>query len=67
MPYTIADFRRDYVKEHLRDLTPEERLEGLAPEERLKGLSAEEIERYLKELKARRSPRRRSSSPKERP
>ena len=65
MPYTMADFRRDYVKEHLKDLTPEERLEGLPPEERLKGLSAEEIERYLKRLKAKRSDRRRSSSPEE--
>jgi hypothetical protein len=61
MPYTMADFRRDFVKELLKDLTPEERLEGLPaeeilkalpPEERLKGLPAEEIERYLKRLKA---------------
>ena len=42
MPYTMADFRRDYVKEHLKDLTPEERLEGLPPEERVKGLPPEE-------------------------
>jgi hypothetical protein len=45
MPYTMADFRRDYVKEHLKDLTPEERLEGLSPEERreaLKSLPPEE-------------------------
>jgi hypothetical protein len=41
MPYTIEDFRRDYVKEHLKDLTPEERLEGLSPEKRLEGLSPE--------------------------
>jgi hypothetical protein len=52
MPYTMADFRREYVKEHLKDLTPEERLEGLPPEERLKGLSAEQIEQYLKRLRA---------------
>ena len=61
MPYTMADFRREYVKEHLKDLTPEEILEGmpaekllgaLPPEERLKGISAEEIERYLKRLRA---------------
>jgi hypothetical protein len=67
MSYTMADFRRDYVKEHLKDLTPEERLEGLPPEERLKGLSAEEIERYLKRLKAKRSTRRRRSSSDENP
>jgi hypothetical protein len=51
MSYTMADFRRDYVKEHLKFLTPEERLEGLSageilqavpPEERLKGLPPEE-------------------------
>jgi hypothetical protein len=42
VPYTMADFRRDYVKEHLKDLTPEERLEGLPPEERIKGLPTEE-------------------------
>jgi hypothetical protein len=29
MPYTMEDFRRDYVKEHLKDLTPEEILAAL--------------------------------------
>jgi hypothetical protein len=43
MPYTMEDFRREYVKEHLKDLTPEERLEGLP---------AEDIERYLGHLRA---------------
>jgi hypothetical protein len=43
MPYTMEDFRRDYVKEHLKDLTPEERLQGLSPEERLEGLSSEQL------------------------
>ena len=38
MPYTMQDFRRDYVKEHLKDLTVEERLHGVP---------AEEIEKYL--------------------
>jgi hypothetical protein len=42
MPYTMQDFRRDYVKEHLKDLTPDERLEGLSPDERLEGLSPDE-------------------------
>lgn len=51
MPYTMADFRRDYVKEHLSDLTVEERLAGLSAqelaarlpvEERLAGLSPEQ-------------------------
>jgi len=64
MPYTMEDFRRDYVKEHFMDLTPEERREALkklSPEERLEGLSAEEIESFLKKIKAEGSsrPRRR--------
>jgi hypothetical protein len=42
MTYTMEDFRRDYVKEHLKDLTPDERLEGLSPDERLEGLSPDE-------------------------
>jgi hypothetical protein len=42
MPYTIEDFRKDFAKAHLKDLTPEERLEGLTPEERLEGLTPEE-------------------------
>ena len=51
MPYTMEDFRRDYLKEHLKDLTPDERLEGLSPDERLEGLSPEYIEKYLKRLR----------------
>src|SRR5205085_8952059 len=60
MPYTMQDFRHDFAKEHLKDLTPQERLEGLSaderleglpPDERLKGLSAEDIEKYLKRLR----------------
>ena len=56
MPYTMQDFRRDYVKEHLKDLTFEELLQGLPlekwlrdlpPEERLRGLSPEERLRGL--------------------
>ncbi len=72
MPYTMADFRREYVKEHLKDLTPEEWLESLPAEEILKALppekilealSAEEIERYLRRLKAKTSSGENSSSP----
>jgi hypothetical protein len=51
VPYTMQDFRRDYVKEHLKDLTPEERLAGLSPEERLAGLSPEDIAALLKRFK----------------
>ncbi len=60
MPYTMEQFRKEYVKAHLGDLDPEEilsrfkpneRLKGLKPDERLKGLKPEEIEAYLKKLK----------------
>jgi hypothetical protein len=43
MPYTMADFVKDFIKEHLKDLTPEERVAGLSLEERFAGLSPEEI------------------------
>jgi hypothetical protein len=60
MPYTMEQFRKEYIKAHLGDLDPEEilsrfnpdeRLKGLKPDERLKGLKPEEIETYLKKLK----------------
>jgi len=69
MPYTWADFDRDYIKEHFPQLPAEERreilqslppgkrrevLESLPPEERLAGLSVEQIRQYLEQLTARR-------------
>ena len=48
MPYTMEQFRKDYMKAHLPELnpdevlsmfTPEDRLKGLAPKDRLKGLA----------------------------
>jgi hypothetical protein len=54
MSYTMEDYKRDYIKEHLARLTPqereeilralpaEERLAGLPPEERLAGMPLEE-------------------------
>jgi hypothetical protein len=59
MAYTMEDFRRDFTKEYLKDLTPEERLAGLSPEEVLRALSPEEIERVLQKMKAERSPSQR--------
>jgi 2-hydroxychromene-2-carboxylate isomerase len=47
MPYTMADFRRDYVREHLKDLTPEEIRTAVPPEEYLQGLSPEQIRTAL--------------------
>jgi hypothetical protein len=52
MPYTMEDFRRNYAKQHLKDLTPEERLGGLTAEELLKGLSPEQIQQLLQRLQA---------------
>jgi hypothetical protein len=57
MSYTMEDFKRDYVKQHFAQLTPEEReevLQALPPEERLAGLSAEQIQQYLDRLSAER-------------
>ena len=60
MPYTMDDFNRDFTRDHLhllrpeellKDLPTEERLKGLPPEERLKGLSPEIIETYLSQLR----------------
>ncbi|MGH7168859.1 MAG: hypothetical protein ACRELG_01090, partial [Gemmataceae bacterium] len=46
MTYTMADFQRDYIKEHFPRLTPEQQdyvLQSLPPERRLSGLSTEQI------------------------
>jgi hypothetical protein len=42
MPYTMADFERDFTRKYLHLLSPEERLEGLPPEEILKRLPPKE-------------------------
>lgn len=47
MPYTVEDFRRDYLKEHLSQLSAKERLAGLSAEEIVKFLPPEEILRRL--------------------
>jgi hypothetical protein len=44
----------------LAGLTPEARLAGLPPEARLAGLTPEQIQKYLDELKTRKSPTRKS-------
>ena len=53
MPYTMEQFRKDYIKAHLTELDPEDRLRGLKAEERLRGLKIEEVESYLKKLRNR--------------
>jgi hypothetical protein len=65
--YTMEDFNRQYVKERLARLTPQEMkevlqalppeelaqiLEAFPVEERLAGLSAEQIRQYLDQLNA---------------
>ena len=67
MPYTMQEFRRDYVKEHLKELTPEERMAGLSPAQRMAGLTPRQIRQYLDRLTAERpattrKPRRKKSS-----
>jgi hypothetical protein len=55
MSYTMEDFKRDYLKEHLEKLPPDERrevLQSLPLEERLAGLSEEQIQHYLEQLRA---------------
>ena len=39
MSYTMQDFQRDYVKNHLGVLSPDEVLDRFSPDDRLKGLS----------------------------
>jgi hypothetical protein len=57
MPYTLEDFKRDYIREGLQkmtadeiaeQLTLEQRLTGLLPEQLLAALSDQQIEAYLK-------------------
>ena len=42
MSYTMDDFRKDYVKEHLKDLTPQELREGLSSDQ-LEALISEKL------------------------
>ena len=55
MSYTMEDVKRDYVKEHFAQLTPEERkqaLNALPLEERLADLPPEQIRQHLEQLTA---------------
>ncbi|MGH8559730.1 MAG: calcium-binding protein [Methylococcales bacterium] len=42
MAYTVEDFQKDYVREHLDLLSPDDRLQGLSPDDRLQGLSPDD-------------------------
>jgi hypothetical protein len=48
MAYTFEDFKREWTRQKLAEMTPEERLRGLPPEERLRGLSPEDLVRGLR-------------------
>jgi hypothetical protein len=55
VPFTMEDFKHQYVKEHFPQLTPKEQVElmqALPPEKRLAGLSTEQIREYLDRLSA---------------
>ena len=43
MAYTMEDFQKDYVRDHLGVLPIDDRLKGLSTDDRLKGLSTDEI------------------------
>ena len=49
MSYEVEDFCRDYTRDHIHLLSPDERLQGLSLDERLKGLSSDQIQAYLKQ------------------
>jgi hypothetical protein len=51
MPYTMQDFIKDFVRDHLDHLSTEERLAGLKPEQLLAALPPERIEAYLRRLR----------------
>ncbi len=65
MPYTMEDFRLDFIQEHftpeqrVQGLSPDDRLRGLSPDDRLRGLSPAEIDAYLRRRKQRPTPHRR--------
>jgi hypothetical protein len=48
MRYTMGDFKRDFTRDHVHEVTAEERVHGLSPEECLAALPSDEVEAYLK-------------------
>lgn len=53
MPFTMEDFRRQFVKEHFPQLSDEEQeevLQRLPPEKRLAGLTEDQIRQHLDRL-----------------
>jgi len=55
MPYTMQDFKREYMKEELPQLPEEEQLDVLASvsvKTRLTGISEEQLQKQLEELRS---------------
>jgi hypothetical protein len=50
MPYTMEDFTRDFVSEHIHVLSADEVLNRYSPEKRLEGLSPEILRAFLEQL-----------------
>lgn len=47
MAYTMEDFKKDYVKENLGVLSPDDVLQRFSSDEVLNKFSVEEIQQYL--------------------
>lgn len=47
MSYTIEDYQRDYLLEHVDKLSPEERLKGLSSDDLLKRLTPDDMLKTL--------------------
>jgi hypothetical protein len=52
MPYTMEDFTRDFVSEHIHVLSADEVLNRYSPEKRLEGLSPEILRAFLEKLES---------------
>lgn len=55
MPFPMDNFRRQFVKEHVPELSPEDQqevLQTIPPEQRLAGLTPKQIREYLEQLTA---------------
>ena len=50
MPQTNEEWRREYMREHLAELTPQERLKDLSPNELIQALPPEFLEALRKNL-----------------
>jgi hypothetical protein len=47
MPYSLEEFRHDYLREHMKEVPVEERLKNLTPEEILAVAPEEELAKRM--------------------